>query len=47
MNDFIWKLFNNHILKGGRCRDRMVIGFKITYGISAYHHLSREVESHQ
>ena len=29
MNDFTWKLFNNHILIGGRrCRDRMVIGFK-------------------
>jgi hypothetical protein len=24
MIDFIWKLFNNHILKGGRrCRDRV------------------------
>jgi hypothetical protein len=31
-------------LRGRRGRDRMVVGFAITYAISAYHHRSCEFE---
>jgi hypothetical protein len=31
-------IFNRHIKKGHRGRDRMVVGFTITCAISAYHH---------
>jgi len=36
--------YNNSMLRGRRGRDRMVVGFTITYAISAYHHWC-EVES--
>jgi len=36
---------DKHQIKDRRGRDRMVVGFTITYAISAYHHLSCEFES--
>ena len=34
--DITIKLFLS--VRGSRCRDRMVVGFTITYAIGAYHH---------
>ena len=34
------------MMRGSRGRDRMVVGLITTYAISAYHHLSCELESH-
>jgi len=31
-------MFFPPLIKGRRCRDRMVVGFTTTYGISTYHH---------
>ena len=33
-------------LRGGRCRDRIIVRFITTYAISAYHHWRCEFEPH-
>jgi hypothetical protein len=41
-----WIVINIFFCWCRRGRDRMVVGFKTTYAISAYHHWSCEFESH-
>jgi hypothetical protein len=36
---------SHELIRGCRGRDHMVVGFKTTCAISAYHHSSREFES--
>jgi hypothetical protein len=41
-------LYNAHLSRSNRDRrgrDRMVVGFTITYAFSAYHHQCRELET--
>ena len=41
---YLCKTKNKQKTRCGRGRDRMVVGFKTTCAISAYHHQSREIE---